>query len=132
MLDYPQVALAFMNRDHAEFVELLQRLTAALAAQEQPAHIDALLDELLTHTRAHFAEEERRMQAVQFPPFPMHQGEHQRVLQDIEAHIGDWKRGRDAAALHDWLAHAVSDWFTTHVASMDFVTAAYIAARGEK
>jgi hemerythrin len=130
MLNYPQVALAFMNRDHAEFVELLQRITAALTGQEPSAHIDALLDELLAHTRAHFAEEERRMQEVQFPPFPMHQGEHQRVLADMETQVATWKSGRDAAALQDWLSHAVSDWFIAHVSSMDFVTAAYIAARG--
>lgn len=128
MLDYPQVALDFMNHDHAEFIELRETLLTILAKPADPDEIDALLARLLEHTRTHFGEEERQMQEAQFPPYPMHKGEHDRVLADMEARVAQWQQDRDAKALRDWLDAAVGDWFVNHVSMMDFVTARFIAA----
>lgn len=128
MLEYPQVALAFMNHDHAEFVEMRERLLAALAKESDPAETDILLDRLLEHTRTHFGEEERLMREAQFPPYPMHKGEHDRVLAELEARAARWKQDRDAAALRGWLEGWVGDWFVNHVSTMDFMTARFIAA----
>jgi hemerythrin len=132
MLNYPQVALDFMNRDHAEFVSLRDKLLGLLSAQAPDAVVDTLLDELLAHTRRHFAEEERLMQEANFPPYPVHKGEHDRVLDDMQARIGNWKQGRDAAALRDWLDRAVGDWFSSHVGTMDFVTAGHVRTTQEQ
>jgi hemerythrin len=129
MLDYPQVALDFMNRDHAEFVAMRGRLLGLLSGKTPASAVDNLLDELLEHTRHHFAEEERLMQETRFPPYAMHKGEHDNVLADMAAKIASWKRERNAAALRKWLDRDVGDWFGNHVGSMDFVTAGYIAMK---
>jgi len=131
MLDYPQVELAFMNRDHAEFVALRDRLLALLSTQAPAAEVDTLLDELLVHTRHHFAEENRLMQETGFPPYPMHKGEHDRVLGDMESRIARWKQERDATALSNWLEVDIVDWFVSHVSTMDFITARFIKAQGK-
>lgn len=131
MLDYPQVELAFMNRDHAEFVALRDRLLALLSTQAPAAEVDTLLDELLVHTRHHFAEENRLMQETGFPPYPMHKGEHDRVLDDMESRIARWKQERDATALSNWLEVGIVDWFVSHVSTMDFITARFIKAQGK-
>lgn len=130
MLDYPQVALDFMNRDHAEFVGLRARLLELLASTPPDARVDKLLAELLEHTRHHFAEEERMMQEVRFPPYAMHKGEHDNVLADMAAKVERWRQGHDAAALREWLERDVGDWFVNHVSTMDFVTAGFIKAQG--
>ena len=129
MLDYPQVALDFMNRDHAEFVAMRGQLLDLISAQAPENDVDTLLDELLSHTRHHFAEEERLMQETRFPPYAMHKGEHDHVLADMSAHIGRWKEGCDKAALRDWIDHEVGNWFVTHVGTMDLVTAGYVATK---
>lgn len=129
MLEYPQVALDFMNHDHAEFIEMREQLLAALAKEGTTAEVDALLDRLLEHTRTHFGEEERQMREAQFPPYPMHKGEHDRVLAEMETRVAQWKQGRDAEALRGWLDKDVGDWFVNHVSTMDFVTARFIAAQ---
>jgi hemerythrin len=131
MLNYPQVALDFMNRDHAEFVTMRTSLLDELRAQAPATRVDTLLDELLQHTRHHFAEEERLMQETRFPPYAMHKGEHERVLSDMETRIERWKQGRDASALGEWLEQTVGDWFVTHVSTMDSVTAGFIKAQGK-
>ena len=132
MLNYPQVALGFMNSDHAEFVALRKHLLDLLDRGAEVGLIDSQLDQLLEHTRSHFAEEERNMLAVHFPPYPVHKGEHDKVLQDMAHRVARWKDTRDAATLRDWLEHAVRDWFINHVSSMDFVTAAFISSRGNR
>jgi hemerythrin len=129
MLDYPQVALDFMNCDHAEFVTMRSQLLDLISAQAPKNDVDTLLDELLSHTRHHFAEEERLMKATSFPPYAMHKSEHDHVLTDMAAHIERWKQDRDVAALRDWLDQAVGAWFVTHVGTMDLVTAGYIATK---
>lgn len=131
MLEYPQVALAFMNHDHAEFIEMREQLLAALIKEGNHAEVDTLLDRLLEHTRTHFGEEERQMREAQFPPYPMHKGEHDRVLADMETRIAQWQQGRDAEALRSWLDKSVGDWFVNHVGMMDFVTARFIAVTRE-
>ncbi len=130
MLNYPRVALDFMNHDHQEFDALRDQLLESL--NQSPPDLDKLdarLDNLLEHTRHHFAEEESRMQAAQFPPYPMHKGEHDRVLADMTTQVEAWERGRDAEALKNWLKKDVGDWFVNHVNTMDFITAAFIASR---
>lgn len=129
MVDYPQVALDFMNRDHAEFVALREKLLALLAQQAADAEVDALLEQLLHHTRHHFAEEQRLMQEAQFPPYPMHKMEHDRVLEDMQHRVAQWQQQRDAAALKNYLENTLIDWFVNHVGMMDFVTARFIAAQ---
>ncbi|MBU1424241.1 MAG: hemerythrin family protein [Gammaproteobacteria bacterium] len=133
MLDYPQVALDFMNRDHAEFITLRENLLATISAQAPEPDVDTLLNELLAHTHHHFAEEERLMQETGFPPYAMHKSEHERVLADMSARSEHWKQGRNTVALREWLDRDIGDWFVNHVNSMDFVTAGFINAQsGER
>ena len=127
MLDYPQVALDFMNRDHAEFDALREKLLALLPMHPPASEVDNLLEAMLEHTRRHFAAEELLMQETRFPPYPMHKGEHGSVLADMAARIENWKREQDAPELRDWLDKTVGDWFVTHVNTMDFITAGFIA-----
>ena len=123
--NYPQVALEFMNRDHAEFAALRQKLLDLLAGEVSNTAVDDALADLGEHTRRHFAEEEQVMRETGFPVYEIHKGEHERVLADIEAQVERWMLGRDAQALRDWLDRAVGTWLVEHVSSMDFVTAAF-------
>lgn len=123
--NYPQVALDFMNRDHAEFAALRQKLLDLLAGEVSNPAVDGALAELGEHTRRHFADEEQVMRETGFPVYEIHKGEHDRVLADIAAQVECWLQGRDARALRDWLDRAVGTWLVEHVSSMDFVTAAF-------
>jgi hemerythrin len=118
-----------MNHDHAEFVALRAELLGLLSSSGNEVAVDGRLNELLDHTRRHFGEEERLMREVNFPPFPVHKGEHDAVLRDMSTRAEDWKQDRDANVLRAWLDEDVGDWFVNHVNTMDFVTARFIAAQ---
>jgi len=122
---FPQVALDFMNRDHAAFAEHCGKMLDLLDSPVAVETVTGLLDELLRHTREHFAEEERVMQKSGFPPYPMHKGEHDRVLADMAAQGEKWRSDNDVAALRQWLGVSVAAWFSNHVSTMDFITAEF-------
>ncbi len=127
MIDYPQVELDFMNRDHAEFTRLHSKLLELLGSQATDAEVDEMLNTLAEHTRNHFAAEEQAMRDAEFPPYPVHKEEHAQVLVDMLDRIERWHQNRDTEALKDYLAHTLPAWFTHHVGKMDTVTARYIA-----
>lgn len=125
----PLLALDFMNRDHAEFVVLRDKLLDLLAARASVAQLQGALDELAEHTRQHFAAEEQAMQQAGFPVYAVHKADHDTVLADMAARVKSWSLDRDDEALRAWLDHDVGEWFMNHVSSMDFVTAKFIDAQ---
>lgn len=112
-----------MDDTHREFVELLNRLASA-----PEADLLARLDEFIAHTEAHFGQEEKWMEAMQFPPLACHRGEHEGILETMrevrkrvaggESHYGEV------------LAKAIAEWFPLHAQSMDAVLALYIRQTG--
>ena len=114
---------ATMDETHREFVDLLNRVVAAPESE-----LLAGLDEFITHTEAHFGQEERWMQEFAFPPLHCHQGEHSNVLEIMRE-----VRKRVAAGethLGRTLAEAIAEWFPQHAGSMDAVLSLYMKQIG--
>lgn len=129
-LPFPVVAVDFMNRDHAAFADLHRRLLDLLDDGAPHASIDHALDDLLHHTRVHFAEEEKLMRDVGFHAYPVHRGEHERVLGEMAQQADAWRRDRDLDALSGWIRTAVPEWFVAHIATMDTMTARFAGMQG--
>ncbi len=131
----PQVALESMNQTHREEVDLINRLGGLLrpADQDQPDR-DALTQALaqwVNHTREHFQRENQLMREYGFPAYPMHSGEHTRVLALIESLQKDWLEQGDAGPLRQFLFEEWPRWFDQHVNSMDAVTARFVSGQLE-
>ena len=126
------LATEFQNEDHHLEAELLNRAVDALAAlgagEGAPEDADACLDALVRHMGQHFQREDDAMRRTSFPPFSVHQAEHQRALDEVSDRISQFRRTRDAAALHHYLANDAVEWFNQHLQTMDFITARWLAA----
>jgi hemerythrin-like metal-binding protein len=114
---------AVMDETHREFVELLNRVGAAGAADllEQ-------LDAFIAHTEAHFSQEEAWMEAMQFPPLGCHRAEHEGVLEIMRE-----VRQRVAAGEPRYgpvLVQAIAEWFPLHAGSMDAMLALTLRETG--
>ncbi|MFO1319625.1 MAG: hemerythrin domain-containing protein [Burkholderiales bacterium] len=112
-----------MDDTHKEFVDLLNKLGDAPDDQ-----VLGVIDEFIEHTVAHFAQEERWMTDMTFPPLHCHTNEHQGVLE-----IAKEVRGRVANGETRFgrvLAQAVAEWFENHAASMDTVLSLYMKEQG--
>ena len=108
---------------HKEFVDLLNRMYDAPDEKLLP-----ILDEFIAHTEAHFAQEQRWMEELAFPPLSCHVGEHEGVME-----IAREVRRRTAAGDTRYgkvLAQGIAEWFADHATSMDLVLAQFIKEQG--
>ena len=130
----PQVPLDFINADHREEARLLNELDEALAehrgGRAGPEKVVAAFEHLYQHTVEHFGREEEAMQRVGFPPYPVHKGEHERVLAEMRGEGKAFAEGKDAARLEAYVTRAVPAWFTNHILTMDQITATFVKMRG--
>jgi len=130
----PQVPLDFINQDHREEARLLNELAEALEAHRSgrtgPEPVLACFEVLFHHTQEHFGREDAAMQQSGFPPYPMHHGEHVRVLEELGEEGRAFGEGGDAARLHAYVTQAIPAWFVNHILTMDLMTARFVASRG--
>lgn len=116
-----ELGLAKMDDTHREFIEFYNALQAAPA----DAFIERL-DALIEHTVAHFDQENRWMEKVNFPG--CHRAEHDRVLavmRDVRdrAAKGDLFLGRR-------LVEELPAWLDSHVNGMDAALAFHLQTIG--
>lgn len=128
----PMVGLDFMNHDHAEAVsqinkldQLIQQATAGDNTSEK--QIAAVLTEMFEHSKSHFAREEAEMLRVDFPAYECHKGEHERVLAELVQVLQRWQQNSDIESLQGYLNSTLCRWLINHVATMDSVTAMFVA-----
>jgi hemerythrin len=130
----PQVVLPFMNADHREEARLLNELADAvkghLAGKVPVETVLHRLEALYQHTEEHFGRENQAMQDAAFPPYPVHRGEHDRVLEEMESEEIHFRETGDTQRLWKYVSEAVPAWFVAHIQSMDAITAQWVTARG--
>ncbi len=105
-----ELALEPMDTTHHEFVEYFNRLATA-QADTRIAHLDAFIE----HTVAHFDQENRWMEAIDFPG--CHRAEHDRVIQVLQE-----VRARAVAGDGFFLGRLIEElpaWFSNHAQGMD-------------
>ena len=112
-----------MDDTHREFIDLLNRV-----ADAPDESLLTALDEFIRHSEEHFAQEQRWMEQMTYPPLTCHVREHEGVLEtahEVRRRVaaGDTRFGQV-------LARAVAEWFANHASSMDHVLALYMKEKG--
>ena len=112
-----------MDATHREFVTLCAALSDT-GANDYLARLDAMI----AHSIEHFEQENRWMDAFDFPPAGCHVREHNTVLgvlRDVRERVA----GGDAE-LGARLAEELPQWFEHHVANMDTALAEFLQRKG--
>jgi hemerythrin-like metal-binding protein len=109
-----------MDRSHREFVDLVNRM-----AESGAAAFAYLYPELVSHTRAHFANEEVLMRDTDFPATREHRDEHARVLGEMES-FGQRLGGGRIALAQAYVTEQLPAWFAVHAVTMDSALAAHV------
>lgn len=113
-----------MDTTHREFVELLGAIEAALDGPE--ATLQARYAEFVTHTEAHFAQEERWMATLGFAAENCHAFQHAHVLGVLR----DVQAATPGAAVLRVLVTELAQWFPQHAQAMDAALAQVMADCG--
>lgn len=118
--------LPLMDDTHREFVDLLAQVEQA---------VDAVLplawEHLITHTEAHFGQEDAWMRNTRFASSNCHSMQHSVVLQVMREGLQAAQAGQtDALAALRQMAHELGVWFSSHAQSMDAALALHLRRVG--
>jgi len=116
------VGVDFMDDDHAVAAAQINALAEAVLPQRLE-----LARAFLDHCRHHFGREEEMMQATGFFAYGCHQGEHERVLTELEAVVAKLETGDPQDT---YFAKTLPEWLMIHRNTMDFVTAEFARNAG--
>ncbi|DAB29457.1 MAG TPA: hypothetical protein CFH84_09450 [Sulfurimonas sp. UBA12504] len=129
--DLPIVAMEFMNDVHEKDIEIINTLYDTLVSyetapsEENKKRLVQLYREWFEHTIEHFRGEEVLMVEKNFPPYPVHKGEHDRALALMDDVLRNFTTTGDITALKQYITQVVPQWFVQHIQSMDMVTAMF-------
>ena len=98
---------------HRDFITQVAALIAA-----SDAEFPALFQTLVAHTREHFIAEGRLMRESKYQGLGVHEGEHHRVLGELQQLNRSLKRGR-LPLVRAYVREGLPEWFDTHLAMMD-------------
>lgn len=119
------VAIASMNDTHLEDIILVNKLS--LAAQNKDADAaSATFAELIEHTINHFSAEEAMMEEKNFPGYPTHKAEHDRVIKELKAVGQRFNEEKDFELIKAYLDGALAPWLIQHIETLDTVTAMFL------
>ena len=121
---YPQLGVPEMDQTHEVFVQHI-----ALVETAGDADVLARLDDLITHTEEHFAQEKSWMESMNFPQIGCHSVEHDGVLMVVREARRYVEEGKPEVGRV--LARELGEWFKQHAATMDAMLANAMLNQGE-
>ncbi len=108
--------------DHAH-QEFILQVAALIAASD--AQFPALFQALISHTREHFMTEGQLMRAAKYQGLSLHEGEHHRVLGELQQLNRTLKRGR-LPLVRAFVKQGLPEWFDNHLSMMDAALVAHL------
>lgn len=112
-----------MDDTHREFVD---RVGAMLRGPDEA--LLGHLRELITHTEHHFSQEERWMNATDFPATECHTNEHAAVMHSMR-HVEDYVSNGGEPSEARRLAVELARWFPGHTDYLDASLAQWVAKK---
>ena len=117
--------LPIMDETHQEFVELLGQ-----AMRADDASLVLAWHALVSHTEAHFGQEDRWMRSTGFSSANCHAMQHRAVLRAMREGLLPGREAVLQRALIREMAAALGPWFVQHAQSMDAALALHLRGVG--
>jgi hemerythrin-like metal-binding protein len=118
------VAYEAIDKDHEEFIDLLNALDIATNAD-----FPALFQQLYEYTEQHFERENQWMAQTAYPGIADHKAEHQRVLGEFKQFNSRVDKGLIAFG-RSFVRDRLPQWLALHVTTMDTALAMHLNNAG--
>lgn len=105
-----------MDDEHKVLIDSMNKLHAARERRAAVGEQLRILDELVTFTRKHFADEEAYMERIGFPGLRTHRGVHAQLLNKLAQFQSV---GREKHALPEELFAFFKMWLSAHIRGID-------------
>jgi len=123
--DTLSVAIDEVDDDHRRLVDLFNVFSHAVAENEAPDYLEALLEELIACTAWHFKHEERLMLKHRYPGFNEHKEEHQELINGVDEIRQDLLSARMQAT--DEHMESLERWLVEHILTTDMKMGDFLA-----
>jgi len=114
------VAYEAIDKDHEEFIDLLNALDTATNAD-----FPVLFQQLYEHTEQHFERENQLMTQYAYPGITDHKAEHQRVLGEFKQFKSRVDKGLIVFG-RSFVRDRLPQWLALHVTTMDTALALHL------
>jgi len=112
-----RIGIAEVDHEHQVLIGLINELHAALGADRSGESVEDFLGEIHARVSAHFALEEKDMQARRYTEFETHKADHERLLDDIRDIMDEHS---ESGVLDDQaFANRLAAWFGGHFKTYD-------------
>jgi hemerythrin len=111
-LDIPEI-----DSQHETLIGLINLLHETMLQGADRAALDALLSQLLEHTRNHFAYEEQLMSQHNYPGYEAHKSDHNRLMQHLVDLTERYKNGE--LLLSFAIVLELKGWAVVHIEKSD-------------
>jgi hemerythrin-like metal-binding protein len=115
-----RIGIAEVDHEHQVLIGLINGLHAALRTDRSGKDVEEFLGEIFARISAHFALEEKDMQAHRYPETAAHKADHEKLLDDIRDIMDEQSEHGilDDAAFSARLAAWFGDHFRSHDAKL--------------
>ena len=113
-----------IDAQHKHLFQLAEELHSAMAAGKGKQMLSQTLGNLISYTKSHFASEEGLMKKYNYPDYPAHKVEHDKLTAKVLAFQSDFNAGRTMLSVD--LMQFLKTWLAHHIGQIDHKVAAYI------
>ncbi len=115
--DTLSVGVPEYDEQHKVLVGLINELHEAMSKGRGREVTGQVLTKLASYTDRHFADEERRMQAANYPDFAAHRAKHQDLMRQVRERKASFDAGKGVLTAE--LLGFLSTWLSTHIKGED-------------
>ncbi|MET0015233.1 MAG: bacteriohemerythrin [Sedimenticola sp.] len=117
---------AEIDAEHKHFIDLVNRLNAAIRERQDKAQVEQIMELILEDAREHFKHEERLFAEKAFPGAGEHSAIHRGLLAGLEEAMAEF---RDSDFSYEWIKIGLSikDQLVQHVLVEDVRYIEYLA-----
>jgi hemerythrin len=121
--------VAGIEKQHSELVNKFSKLNDAVKKNDSRENIYKIIDDVISFTRVHFADEEQLMAQSAYPEIESHKTMHKELI-DEALHLKGKFDYVDELAFRDWLNHWPLGRVLAHIKYADTHFEEYLAQKG--
>jgi hemerythrin-like metal-binding protein len=112
-----RIGIAEVDHEHQVLIGLINDLHGALGAERSRERVEEFLGEIFARISAHFALEEKDMQARRYSESGTHKADHERLLDDIRDIMDE--HSEHGVLDDDAFSARLAAWFADHFRTHD-------------
>lgn len=111
------VGILAIDEQHRRLLDIINRLHDAMKKGSDVASLDAVVRELISYTRYHFAFEEQMLERAAYPELEEHRRKHRAMVVQVERFRDEVASGKAMMPLK--LMNFLKDWLSKHILQTD-------------